>query len=112
MATPVARARRMETRNRPVSLEICCSETTSAANETITAVAARIKVQLMSRSYRGHGHRFPKNVRGLNTAGAPRPVVSRSCSLRSRAARATAPFGRYRVVPPVRPAAKAAVVVS
>ena len=33
-----------------------------------------------------------KNVRGLNIVGAPRPVVSRSCSLRSRAARATASF--------------------
>ncbi len=36
-------------------------------------------------------------MRGLNTAGAPKPVVSRSCSLRSRAARATASFSHDRV---------------
>ncbi len=39
---------------------------------------------------------------------AAQRCVFRSCSLRSRAARATASFGRYRVVPPVRSASEPA----
>ena len=39
----------------------------------------------------------PWNARGLSIVHALTPVVLRSCSLRSRAARATAPFGRGRM---------------
>ena len=52
-------------------------------------------------------HGLLMNVHGLNIAGALRAVVSRSCSLRSQAARATAPFGRGRVQSqPARPPMK------
>ncbi len=47
-----------------------------------------------------------KSTRKQVTDLAAQRCVFRSCSLRSRAARATASFGPYRVVPPIRSTSK------